>query len=213
MAILKTAIFGAGGFAREILPFARLNKKLSVIRFVAVNSKVEKIDNIPVIEEKEFWLKFKRLGVKAVIVAVGEPAIRGKIFTAVKKAKLLLPAIIHPTAVLAEDCSCGDGTIIYPLVTVQVHGRVGEGVLLNAGCTLGHDAIIEDFVNINPGVNIAGNVRIRTFAYLGIGSSVVEKITIGENTTIGAGAVVIDDMPAHVISVGVPAKIIRNLKS
>ncbi len=213
MAKLKTVIFGAGGFAREVLPFVQANKKLTVVRFIDVSPKVEKIEGIAVMAEKEFWAKAKKLGVKAVVVAVGEPSIREKIFAAVKKAKLQLPAIIHKSAVLADDFSCGEGTIIYPLVTAQVHARVGDGALLNAGATIGHDTIIEDFVNINPGVNIAGNVRIRKFAYLGIGSTVVEKITIGENTTIGAGAVVIDDMPGHVISVGVPAKVIRNLKS
>jgi sugar O-acyltransferase (sialic acid O-acetyltransferase NeuD family) len=213
MAKLKTVIFGAGGFAREVLPFVKLNKKLSVVRFVDMNPKVDKLEGVAVIDETEFWKKYKKLGVKAVVVAVGEPAIREKIFTAVKNAKLQLPVIIHPSAVLADDFDCGEGTIIYPLVAAQVHCRVGAGVLLNTSCTVGHDTIIEDFANINPGVNIAGNVRIRKFAYLGIGSTVVEKITIGENTTIGAGAVVIDDMPGHVISVGIPAKVIRNLKS
>ena len=213
MTKLKTAIFGAGGFGRETLPFVQLNKRLTVVRFVDLKPQAEKIDGIPVMEEKDFWAKYKKLGIKAVVIAVGEPQIREKIFRDVRKAKLQLPVIIHPSAVLAKDFTCGEGTIIYPLVTVQVRGRVGEGVLLNAGCTLGHDTIIENFVNINPGVNIAGNVRIHRFAYLGIGSTIVEKITIGENTTIGAGAVVIDHMPAHVISVGIPAKIIRNLKS
>ncbi len=211
MAKLKTAIFGAGGFGREVLPFVRLDKKLTPVCFVDAKPLADKIDGVPVMEEQEFWKKYKKLGIKAVVVAIGEPVIREKIFALVKKAKLKLPVIIHPSAVLATDFACGDGTIIYPLVTAQVRGRTGEGVLLNAACTIGHDTIIDDFVNVNPGVNLAGHVRIRKKTFLGIGSTVVEKITIGENTTIGAGAVVIDNIPGNVIAVGIPAKIIRNL--
>lgn len=209
---LKTVIFGAGGFAREVLPFLRLCKGYEVLRFVDVDPAGDKIDGVAVMAEKDFWVKYKKLGIRAAVVAVGEPAVREKIFMKLKQTGLRLPAVIHPSAVLPKGFSCGEGAIIYPLVAAQVNVRIGTGVLLNTGCTLGHDTIVEDFANINPGVNLAGNVRIKKKAFLGIGSTVVEKISVGENTTIGAGAVVIDNMPDHVIAVGIPARIIRNLK-
>jgi serine O-acetyltransferase len=38
------------------------------------------------------------------------------------------------------------------------------------------------------------------------------NIKIGEGTCIGAGTLVIDDLPAHSVAVGVPAKIIGSYK-
>jgi acetyltransferase EpsM len=38
---------------------------------------------------------------------------------------------------------------------------------------------------------------------------VIERRSIGAWTTIGAGAVVLDDIPANVIAVGVPARVVR----
>ena len=36
-------------------------------------------------------------------------------------------------------------------------------------------------------------------------------VSIGENTVVGAGAVVVRDLPANVIAVGNPARVIRSL--
>ena len=36
-------------------------------------------------------------------------------------------------------------------------------------------------------------------------------VSIGENTVVGAGAVVVRDLPAYVIAVGNPARVIRSL--
>ncbi len=36
-------------------------------------------------------------------------------------------------------------------------------------------------------------------------------MTIGENTVVGAGAVVVKDLPANVVAVGNPARVVRQL--
>ena len=77
---LKTVIFGAGGFAREVLPFVRLCKGYEVLRFVDVDPAGDKIDGVAVMAEKDFWVKYKKLGIRGAVVAVGEPAVREKIF-------------------------------------------------------------------------------------------------------------------------------------
>ena len=36
-------------------------------------------------------------------------------------------------------------------------------------------------------------------------------VTIGENTVVGAGAVVVKDLPANVVAVGNPARVVREI--
>ncbi len=45
--------------------------------------------------------------------------------------------------------------------------------------------------------------------WLGGGVIVLPGVTIGENTVVGAGAVVVRDLPANVVAVGNPARIVR----
>lgn len=47
--------------------------------------------------------------------------------------------------------------------------------------------------------------------WLGGGVIVCPGVTIGENTVVGAGAVVTRDLPANVIAVGNPARVIRSV--
>ncbi len=47
--------------------------------------------------------------------------------------------------------------------------------------------------------------------WLGGGAIVCPGVTIGDDTVVGAGAVVTKDLPAGVVAVGVPAKVIREV--
>jgi maltose O-acetyltransferase len=54
-------------------------------------------------------------------------------------------------------------------------------------------------------ITIADNV------WLGGGVIVCPGVTIGENTVVGAGSVVTRDLPADVVAVGSPARVVREL--
>jgi maltose O-acetyltransferase len=47
--------------------------------------------------------------------------------------------------------------------------------------------------------------------WLGGGVIVCPGVTIGEDTVVGAGAVVTRDLPANVVAVGNPARVVRHL--
>ena len=47
--------------------------------------------------------------------------------------------------------------------------------------------------------------------WLGGGVIVCPGVTIGENTVVGAGAVVVKDLPANVVAVGNPARVVREI--
>lgn len=58
---------------------------------------------------------------------------------------------------------------------------------------------------------IAKPIKIGNHCWLGGNVSVTPGTTIGDNTIIGAGSVVTHDIPANVIAVGAPAKVIRKI--
>jgi maltose O-acetyltransferase len=55
-------------------------------------------------------------------------------------------------------------------------------------------------------------ITIGDNVWLGGGAIVLPGVTIGDNTVVGAGAVVTRDLPANVVAVGNPARIIREVE-
>ena len=49
------------------------------------------------------------------------------------------------------------------------------------------------------------------FAEVGAGVIVLPGVTIGDNTVVGAGSVVTRDLPANVVAVGNPCRVLRPL--
>ena len=54
-------------------------------------------------------------------------------------------------------------------------------------------------------------ITIGDNVWLGGGVIVLPGVTIGENTVVGAGAVVTKDLPANVVALGNPARVVRPL--
>ena len=97
--------------------------------------------------------------------------------------------------------TCVDDTHIY----VGDHTMIGPNCTL---CTAAHP--------ISPKLREGGYqynlpVRIGKNCWLGANVTVLPGVTIGDNTVIGAGSVVTKDLPANVVAVGVPAKVMREI--
>jgi maltose O-acetyltransferase len=90
-------------------------------------------------------------------------------------------------------------------ITVGADCQIGPGVqLLTPNHELDAERRRAGWENGTP-VTIGDNV------WLGGGVIVCPGVTIGENTVVGAGSVVTKDLPAGVLAVGNPARVVREL--
>ncbi len=93
----------------------------------------------------------------------------------------------------------------------DTHIYVGDGTMFGPNCviaTAGHPidpGLRERQLQYNVPVYIGKN------CWLGAGVLVMPGVTIGDNTVIGAGSVVTKDIPANVIAVGNPCKVLREI--
>ncbi|HIX12906.1 MAG TPA: sugar O-acetyltransferase [Candidatus Anaerofilum faecale] len=109
------------------------------------------------------------------------------------------------------------------------HVHFGNGVYANFNLTLVDDGdiYVGDRVMMGPNVVLAtaGHpvepelrrnvaqfnlpIHIGANVWLGAGCIVLPGVTIGENSVIGAGSVVTKDIPANVVAVGNPCRVLR----
>ena len=59
------------------------------------------------------------------------------------------------------------------------------------------------------GLELTSPVTIGENVWLGGGVIVCPGVTVGPDTTIGAGSVVVRDIPAGVLAVGAPCRVVR----
>ena len=127
----------------------------------------------------------------------------------------------------------GEGTVIRPPLYCDYGYQISIGArtFANFGLVALDVAriVIGDDVQIGPNVQLltathplqaqprrdkwesAAPITIADNAWLGGGVIVCPGVTIGENTVVGAGAVVTRDLPANVLAVGSPARVVRTL--
>ena len=131
-------------------------------------------------------------------------------------------------AEIGEDC------YIEPPLHANWAGKnvhFGKGVYANFNLTLVDDThiYVGDYTMLGPNVVLAtaGHPilpELRPLAYqynmpvhigkncwLGAGVIVLPGVTIGDNTVIGAGSIVTKDIPANVVAVGNPCKVLREI--
>lgn len=90
-------------------------------------------------------------------------------------------------------------------ITIGADVQIGPNVQL---LTPSHEL---DTERRRAGWERAEPVTVGDNVWLGGGVIVCPGVTIGENTVVGAGAVVTKDLPAGVLAVGNPARVIRTL--
>ena len=111
------------------------------------------------------------------------------------------------------------------------HVHFGKNVYANFNLTLVDDThiYVGDYTMIGPNVTIAtaghpilpvlreqayqynASVHIGRNCWLGAGVIVLPGVTIGDNSVIGAGSIVTKDIPANVIAVGNPCRVLREI--
>jgi sugar O-acyltransferase (sialic acid O-acetyltransferase NeuD family) len=201
-------IVGAGGFGRELLQWIKdiniAKSKWKIRGFIDDNQNaLDKYDcDYPVIGSIENWLP-KETEIFA--CAICNPKIKELVVTNLKSKGAMFTDVIHPTAIIGDHNSIGEGLIMYPGAGITVNSKIGNFVtILTSG--IGHDVEICDYVSISSFCNIAGGVKIGKRVFIGGNTIIIPNRKIGDNAYIAAGSVVVTNIKQNIKVMGNPAK-------
>lgn len=124
---------------------------------------------------------------------------------------------------IREDNRVGNDVSIGTNAVLEFGNVIGDRVRIHSGCFL-ELVRIENDVFVGPNVTFTddphpmncphykeckGGAVVRRLARIGANATILPGIEIGENALVGAGAVVTADVPAGMVVVGNPARVVK----
>lgn len=214
MSTRRIAIYGAGGFAREVAWLVEQcgegGDNLWVTCFVDDNPATHGscLNEIPVVALDAAREQFD---CTHVVGAVGSPKARQAVMEKAAAAGLEFVTLIHPRVELSRWIRIGAGTVICAGNILTTNIVLGDHVQINLDCTIGHDVVMGDYATLAPGVHVSGCVHLGRRVYVGTGAVIINgtpdnPLVIEDDAVVGAGACVTRFVPAGATVVGIPAK-------
>lgn len=209
-------ITGARGFGRQLLEIFVQLEQLDGLAFFDDHYNEDRLfDRFPVYKTEEEVLRFfSESNDIRFALGTGTPETRERFTERFTRLGGQLSSVISPFAHVAKfSVHIGEGSCILTSSIVETGVELGKGCLVNLKASVAHDCTIGDFTVISPGATINGNCRIGHYVHIGSNATILPNITVGNHVVIGAGAVVTEDIPDHVLAVGIPAQIRRQYGS
>jgi len=139
------------------------------------------------------------------LCAIGEPAQRRQYTELMKTKGARFGTLIHPTAVIGDNVTLGEGVMIGPHAVLTSDMVFGDSVYLGPHGCCSHDNRIGAWCQISGHCVLGGCVTVGEASFFGIGALVVPGVRIGKNAFIGAGSNVLKNVRDGVKVFGNPA--------
>lgn len=205
------AIYGAGGFGREVACLINLINRdkpaWNLIGFYDDNEELIGTNN----EYGKVIGGIDQLNAYnaelAVAIAIGNPVIVKKIVENISNMNVTFPNLIAPDVVLMDknNYSLGQGNIICSKCWISCNVHFGNFNILNVGVMVGHDAFFGNYNSLMPCVNISGEVTVGDENFFGVSSVVLQQKRIGNKTVIGGNSMIIKNTKDGRTYIGNPA--------
>lgn len=192
-------LYGASGHAKVIIEILEASK-IAVEGLVDDNPTMTDLLGYPVFQN--------RADISPVIVSIGNNKTRKQI---VAKLSGCFGTAIHPSAIVSNRITLGEGSVVMQGAIIQADVAVGCHCIINTGASIDHECIVSDYVHISPHATLCGNVTIGEGTWIGAGTTIIQGVKIGKWCVVGAGSVVSKDIPDNVLAVGNRCKIIKNI--
>ena len=206
------AIYGTGGFAREVMPILKEqcpNEENIFIVHKKYMQTQNSINGYSLMSYEDF-IKISSRD-KNITIAISDRAIRAKVSDQVDNDHIKQKNIISKTSIIMDNVSISDGVIICPFVTLTSNIRIGKNFHANIYSYVAHDCIIGDNVTFAPSVKCNGNVIIEDNVYIGTGAIIKQgkpdkPLIIRKNAIISAGSYVTKNVDESTTVFGNPAQ-------
>lgn len=200
----RVAIIGSGKWANQLKNYIEATNYLSFVGYIDNNTQDEDVicndDNAPFLFGKIYDALFMGIG-------YARFDLREKLFIYYKSKAIPFATIIHPTAIIHDSATIGDGCLVGPNSVIEMDAHIEDNVVIHSSVYIAHEVHVDQHCYITARASIAGEVKIGKSCFIGFNCAIRDGISIANNTVVGCSANVVKDIveSGHVY-IGNPAK-------
>lgn len=149
---------------------------------------------------------------KMFLLSQGDMKIREEVTNKIKQFGGLIPTLVHPTSVISKYAKISEeGVVMGANCIVQADSVIKSNAVLRDMALVCHQTTIGNYCFVGPKALVGAHIVVENFAFIGQDALLVSgKVgTMGANSLLGAGAVLTKELPANVVAVGNPARVIK----
>lgn len=206
------AIFGAGGFGRELACIINLINKekptWNLIGFfddgIEAGTELQYGKALGGVEVLNKWGK-----PISIAIALGSPKVLRTVVGKITNPQVDFPNIIAPNVFFMDETTVqmGKGNVICPNSLVSCNVKMGDFNMLNVYTQMGHESELGSFNVIMPSTSISGGVIIGEANLFGVKSTVLQYKKVGNEVVLSPGSVLSRSAKDGKIYLGNPAKV------
>lgn len=179
----RVIVIGAGGHGRSVAEAILLLGRDELVGFVDDGADANaKVWTYPILGRTDSLHAIRALA-DAVVVAIGNNAVRERLHAQVREAGFELLTVIHPTAFVSPTAILGAGCAVMAGAVVGTEAELAEGAIVNCGATVDHHCKVKAFGHLGVNACMAGGSVLGHRAWMQAGSA------LGYGVQVEAGAV------------------------
>jgi sugar O-acyltransferase (sialic acid O-acetyltransferase NeuD family) len=212
--MIDLVIVGAGGFGREVFQWASdwikgrgpagadgyrikgflSNSSTDLDGFSMPVPVLGTDDGYPIAEQDRF------------IIALGVIDVKKRAVARLRSRGARFHTLVHPSAIVAERATLGEGVVICPFAAVLPFATVDDFTMFNIYSSAGHDSKIGKYCVLSPYATLNGFVVLDDDVFLGSHTTVVAGTRVSQGSKASANSAVMRDVPPNTLVVGNPGK-------
>lgn len=209
------AIFGAGGFGREVACLIKMiNESEPEPRWELVGF----FDDDPNLKGKTVSQEKVVLGGLSelnnwdssldIVIAIANPLVLKKVVERIDNPLLNFPNLIAPSTIFLdrESVRMGKGNVVCSRCLISCDVEIGDYNIFDGNIPVGHDVELGNCNVVMPSVNISGGVKMGDCNFLGVQSVVLQNIRLDNRVRLGANSVLMNHAKEGQLYLGNPAK-------
>ena len=183
----RVIVIGAGGHGRSVAEAILLLGKDKLVGFFDDGSAANaRVWTYPILGRTDSLHALRSLA-DAVVVAIGNNAVREKLHSQVRNAGFELLSVIHPTAFVSPTATLGTGCAVMAGAVVGTEALLGEGVIVNCGATVDHHCRVDAFGHLGVNACMAGGSMLGNGAWMQAGSALGHGVQVEDGAVLAPG--------------------------